>query len=120
VALILSVILSFFVPWPWNLVVILAGITVEAGEIVWGRRLARRLRPKTGAEAMIGKAAIVVEACRPNGRVRVDGELWDAHCAVGAAVGEPVRITAVEKLTLEVAPARSSADGKVNAERTPR
>jgi membrane protein implicated in regulation of membrane protease activity len=102
--LILSVILSFFVPWPGNLVVVLVGVIGEVGEIVWGRRLAKKWRPKTGAEAMIGKAAVVVESCHPAGRVRVDGELWEATCAAGADPGDTVRITAVEKLTLTVVP----------------
>ena len=107
--LILSVILSFFVPWPGNLIVVLLGVIGEVGEIVWGRRLAKRWRPKTGAEAMIGKTADVVEACRPAGYVRVEGELWEASCAAGAEVGETVRITAVEKLTLTVVPVRTTA-----------
>jgi membrane-bound serine protease (ClpP class) len=105
VVLILSIILSFFVSWPWNLLVVLGGVVAEVGEVIWGRRLAKRWRPKTGAEAMIGKTAQVVAACRPNGRVRVHGELWEATCAAGADVGETVRITGLEELTLVVAPA---------------
>jgi membrane protein implicated in regulation of membrane protease activity len=110
VVLITSVILSFFFPWPWNLVVVLAGVIGEVGEIVWGRRLAKRWRPKTGAEAMIGKTAEVVENCRPAGHVRVDGELWEATCAAGADAGETVRITAVDRLTLTVVPVRAAAE----------
>jgi membrane-bound serine protease (ClpP class) len=121
VVLILSVILSFFVPWPGNLIVVLVGVIGEVGEIVWGRRLAKRWRPKTGAEAMIGKTADVVEACRPAGYVRVDGELWEACCAAGADAGETVRIMAVEKLTLVVEPVRSAAPGgSSSAERVQR
>jgi membrane-bound serine protease (ClpP class) len=104
VVLILSIILSFFVSWPWNLLVVLGGVIAEVGEVVWGRRLARRWRPKTGAEAMIGETAEVVAECRPKGQVRVHGELWAAACAAGADVGDTVRITAIEKLTLVVAP----------------
>ena len=53
---------------------------------------------------MIGQTAEVVEPCRPVGQVRVHGELWEARCAAGAAVGDTVRITALEGLTLTVAP----------------
>jgi membrane-bound serine protease (ClpP class) len=109
--LILSVILSFFVPWPWNLVVVLAGLIGEVGEIVYGRRLAKRWRPKTGAEAMIGKAAVVVQSCRPAGQARVDGELWEATCAAGADAGETVRIMAVDRLTLVVEPVQAAGRG---------
>jgi membrane protein implicated in regulation of membrane protease activity len=121
VVLIFSVILSFFVPWPWNILIVTAGLIGEVGEVIWGRRLAKRWRPKTGAEAMIGKPAVVVEHCRPAGRVRVDGELWEATCAAGADAGETVRITAVDRLTLEVEPAPPAARGEASsAERAQR
>jgi membrane protein implicated in regulation of membrane protease activity len=103
--LLLAVLLAVFVaPSPWNLVIVLAGVILEVGEIIWGRRLARRWRPKTGAEAMIGKLAKVVADCRPDGEVKVHGELWAASCARGAGVGETVKIEALDGLTLIVAP----------------
>ena len=103
--LLLAVLLAvLFAPLPWNVVILLAGVILEVGEVIWGRRLARRWRPKTGAEAMIGKSATVVSECRPEGEVRVHGELWAASCAKGAGVGETVRIEALEGLTLIVAP----------------
>jgi membrane-bound serine protease (ClpP class) len=103
--LILAVIFSFFVPWPWNLLVVFAGVLLEIGEVIWGRRLAKRWRAKTGAEAMIGETAVVVTPCRPTGHVRVGGELWEARCKAGADVGQTVRITALDELTLTVVPA---------------
>jgi membrane protein implicated in regulation of membrane protease activity len=102
VALVLALV---FLPWPWNLVAILGGLVVETGELAWGLRLARRWKPKTGAEAMIGEEAEVVSACRPLGEVRAQGELWRARCDEGADVGETVRIERIEGLTLVVAPA---------------
>ena len=92
----------FFAPWPWNLVVVLFGLGIETVELTWGLRLARRWRPQTGAEAMIGKTAEVVAACRPDGRVRVHGELWEAHCDEGADVGDTVRIDRIDGLMLTV------------------
>ena len=41
VAIVLS---ALFISWPWNLVVVLCGAIAEVGEVVWGRRLARRWR----------------------------------------------------------------------------
>jgi membrane protein implicated in regulation of membrane protease activity len=103
--LLLAVLLAVFVaPSPWNVVIALAGVILEVGEIIWGRRLARRWRAKTGAEAMIGKRATVVSDCRPDGEVRVHGELWAASCAKGAGVGDTVRIEALDGLTLIVTP----------------
>jgi membrane protein implicated in regulation of membrane protease activity len=104
-ALTVAVILAlFFAPWPWNLISVLAGVAIEVGELTWGLRLARRWRPQTGAEAMIGQVAEVVARCRPDGQVRVHGELWEAHCAEGADMGESVRIERLDGLTLIVAP----------------
>jgi membrane protein implicated in regulation of membrane protease activity len=102
--LIVFIVLSFFFAWPVNLAVIIAGAILEVGEVTWGRRLAKRWRPKTGREAMIGAEAVVVADCRPNGQVRYGSELWNAECAEGASVGDTVGITALHGLTLVVAP----------------
>ena len=103
-ALTVAIILALFVPWPLNLIAVLGGLGIEAVELTWGLRLARRWRPRTGAEAMIGQVAEVVAPCRPTGKVRVQGELWEARCADGADVGASVRIERLEGLTLVVTP----------------
>ena len=100
--LIVFIILSLFVPWPWNLLVLAGGVIAEVGEVIWGRRLARRWRAKTGVQTMIGSPAEVVAPCRPTGQVRVRGELWAAICEDGADVGDTVRIDAIDELTLTV------------------
>jgi membrane protein implicated in regulation of membrane protease activity len=41
----------------------------------------------------------------PRGQVFVDGALWEADCAEGAAVGTRVVVRRVRGLTLEVEPA---------------
>ena len=111
-ALTVAVVLAlFFFPWPLNVISVLAGVAIEVGELTWGLRLARRWRPQTGAEAMIGKVAEVVSRCRPDGRVRVQGELWGAHCEEGADIGESVRIKKLDGLTLIVARLETRADG---------
>jgi len=102
VVLTLAIILALFLPWPANLIVLCLGVVSEIGEIVWGRRLAKRWRPRTGAEAMVGLEAEVASPCRPRGQVRVVGELWDAICAEGADPGEIVRVTSVDGLKLVV------------------
>ena len=104
IALVLALV---FLPWPWNLVVILGGLAFETVELTWGLSLARRWKPKTGAEAMIGQEAEVVAACRPLGEVRVQGELWQARCDEGADVGEAVRIERIDGLTLVVVRTRA-------------
>jgi membrane protein implicated in regulation of membrane protease activity len=105
VILILAILVSaLFLSWPWNVVAVLCGAILEVTEVVWGLRLARRWRPKTGPETMVGKTAVVVVPCRPSGQVRVHGELWEANCAAGADVGAAVLVTALEDLTLLVEP----------------
>ena len=70
-----------------------------------GAAVAAEDRPQT----IVGKTAEVVVQCRPSGEVRVQGELWEARCAAGADIGEDVRITAVEELTLVVEPAHAAS-----------
>jgi membrane-bound ClpP family serine protease len=101
-------VLAIFLPSPWAAVAVACGIVGELGEVVWGRRLARK-PSRTGIEALIGQLARVVEECRPLGSVRVGGELWEATCAAGAAAGESVLVVGGHELTLEVErPSRSS------------
>lgn len=90
-------------PPPWSIAVVVVTAGVEVFEIaLWRRLLGYRVR--TGAEALPGMAAEVVEDCDPEGRVRVRGELWNASCASPVRAGERVVIRAVNGLRLEVEP----------------
>lgn len=93
---------------PWSIVLVLVGCGLEAIEIVilrrWAKRLDRRTKGTTGAEAMIGETAEVVEACNPTGMVQLRGELWEARCEEGADAGDTVRVKSLDGLTLVVAP----------------
>jgi membrane-bound serine protease (ClpP class) len=104
VVLTVAIILALVLPHPGNLIVLGLGVVGEIGEIVWGRRLARRWKPKTGVETLLGQTADVIVECRPRGQVRVHGELWEAECPAGADVGATVRIVDRDELTLKVAP----------------
>jgi membrane protein implicated in regulation of membrane protease activity len=56
---------------------------------------------------MIGERGEAIEPFADGaGRVRVYGEIWAAHSLTGAQLeaGDPVRIAAVDGLTLEVEP----------------
>ena len=111
-ALLVSIILALFVSFPWNALIVLAGLSVEVVEVTWGLRLARKWRPRVGPETMIGMRAEVVTPCRPTGQVRVNGELWEATCATGLNVGDTAIVKQMDGLTLNVEPAPAAESVK--------
>jgi membrane protein implicated in regulation of membrane protease activity len=103
VALVVGVLLAVFVlEGAWDFVAIAGGLAIEVGEAGFWWRWTHRRRPAVGAEALVGLQGVVVEPCRPLGRVRLQGELWTARCEGGADVGEQVRVRGLEGLTLAV------------------
>ena len=94
----------FVLPDPWRVLVLAVALLIEVGEVFFWIRFLRRYRVTTGVEALIGERAEVIEALSPAGRVRIRGEIWNARGRGAVAVGEPVRIAAVEGLTLVVEP----------------
>lgn len=102
-ALLVALALALFVlPSPWGIVAVAAGVVVEIAEAAFLWRLSHRRAPTVGIEALIGANAVVATPCRPLGQVRVNGELWQARCDVGAGEGTAVTIRAVDGLTLLV------------------
>ena len=107
--LIIAILLAvFLVPSPWSIVVLVVACVLEAGEIAvlrrWSKRIGRRTKDTTGAEALVGKVAEVTAECRPAGMVRLDGELWEARCEAGASRGDSVVVERLDGLTLVVSP----------------
>jgi membrane-bound serine protease (ClpP class) len=66
---------------------------------------ARRSRVAAGKEDMIGAVGTVLDWSGGRGHVRVKGERWRAVGGEGFRQGQPVRIDAIEGLTLTVEPA---------------
>jgi membrane-bound serine protease (ClpP class) len=79
------------------------GGIVIAG-IVYLATRAMRHPVATGAAAMIGASAEVVEDFTGRGRVRYGGEFWNARSDVALRSGQTTRIVRVEGLTLWVEP----------------
>jgi membrane-bound serine protease (ClpP class) len=70
---------------------------------------AQRRRVQTGREALIGAVGIARSALAPQGTVFVLGELWKAESAGGAIpAGQPVRVTGIDGLRLNVRAARDA------------
>ena len=98
-----AILLAIFVlPGEWGVLVVLLAAVVELAETGFWLWYSRRRRAQMGPETLVGSSARVVTACAPLGQVRLQGELWRAHCAEGAAAGEEVRIVALDGLTLLV------------------
>jgi membrane protein implicated in regulation of membrane protease activity len=106
VLVLIAILLAIFVlPSPWGLVAVLGALVVDLAEIAFGLWYAKRRKPQTGAEALIGSVGRVVARCDPVGQVRVNGELWQARADERADTGEDVRVEAVgADLVLSVRP----------------
>jgi membrane-bound serine protease (ClpP class) len=101
--LVVAILLAVFVlPPVWGLVAVTVAAIIEISEFFFWIWLSRRRDVQAGHETLIGKTARVTAPCRPDGQVRVEGELWRARCEAGADVGEAVRVTALDELTLQV------------------
>lgn len=106
-----SIVGLFVLPGPWNIIAFCVAAVVEVGELYLWKRFLDRYRVRGGAEGMIGERAEVIEPCDPSGRVMLRGEIWAAVAADGQrfALGERVRVLAVEGLSLRIGPDMESS-----------
>ncbi len=88
----------FVVPSPWGIPLVVGGAAVEVGEALFWIHWSRRRRAVTGAEALVGAEAEVVD----ERFVRLAGELWQADGLAGRRAGERVRVVRVDGLRLDV------------------
>jgi membrane protein implicated in regulation of membrane protease activity len=96
-----AILLALFVlPSPWGIVAVVAGGLTDIAESVVLLKWSRRRRAVTGAEALVGRTAVVTSPTQ----VRVAGEIWEARHADALVVGEEVAVTGVDGLTLQVSP----------------
>ena len=74
---------------------------------IWSHVLMARARQRpvaTGAQGLVGRTATVVSWHGTSGTIRCHSEMWSAHSDAGPppAVGDRVRVVAVDHLTLEI------------------
>jgi membrane-bound serine protease (ClpP class) len=69
---------------------------------------AQRRKPVIGVESMLGETAEVIGPLNPAGKVRIQGEIWNAISVSGnISMGERVRVKEIKNLTLYVEKAAS-------------
>jgi membrane-bound serine protease (ClpP class) len=102
IALVLAI---FFLPSPWGIVLVVVAGVVDLTEIGIGLWWSRRRKATVGSEALVGAIGIAIEDLWPEGQVKVNGELWRAHCEGGCDAGTSVVVRRLDGLTLEVEPA---------------
>ena len=102
--ILVAIALLFVLPAPWNVVAFLVLVPLWIAELLGWNQTVKYQRRVVGAETMIGRDAVVVAACLPAGQIQFDGEIWEARCDAGAAVGQSVRVVGREQLTLIVSP----------------
>ena len=102
--LVIAVLLAvFWLPTGWGIVVVVAATVFELAEAGFWVWFSKRRKAVTGAEALPGSRGVVVVPCRPEGQVRVQGELWRARCEEGADAGDEIVVERLEdELTLIV------------------
>jgi membrane protein implicated in regulation of membrane protease activity len=104
VFLIVGIVLLLLLPSPWNIVGAACAFVLFLGELFFWNRKVRGQPQQVGAQNLIGQTATVIFTCRPDGQVRVSGEIWAARCPSGADQGATVRIIGLDELTLIVEP----------------
>ena len=94
----------------WPLVLATTAVTVAFFVALIAFAIRGRRGPRaTGAAALLGRRAQVIDRLSPRGRVRLDAEVWNAEAAAEIEVGAEVVVTGVEGLTLRVRPAAREA-----------
>lgn len=98
-----------------SVIVTFAVISVLLFIVAVGMAIKARHRPVvSGREELLGAQAIVLNDFDHNGKVSIHSEIWNASTAVPLHKGQPVSITAVKGLTLQVAPLDVSTQEKLS------
>ena len=103
-----AILLLLILQSPWNLVAFIVLLPLWILELIGWNRTMKRRKPAVGAQTLIDRDAVVITPCRTRGQVQLNGEIWEARCDAGATVGDTVRVTGRDGLTLVVE--RSGAD----------
>ena len=95
----------FVLPSPWGVVAVVCALAIDLVEVGVGLWYSKRRRSSVGSQTLVGVTGIAMGELRPDGQVRIDGEIWRARCQRGCDADVTVVVRAVDGLTLEVEPA---------------
>ncbi len=113
---IIGIIVAFaFFDWPWRAAVLGAFLLFDIFEIyIWLRW--RKKRSITGAEGIVGERGQAINACNPEGQVRIKGQTWKAIADDRVRAGDYVEVVDVAGIRLQVrkvdSPMRTTAVGE--------
>ena len=85
--------------------VIIPAVLVIAGFFFFAVTMAiraRRKKPTTGVEGLIGEVGLSETVLNPEGTVSIHGELWRAECDEWIEKGERIKVVGVDNLKLKV------------------
>lgn len=89
----------------WSVIVPVIVTTAGLSLFIVGMGIrALRRSPQTGSEGMVGSIGVAKTALRPEGKLSIHGELWDAVSDQPADEGTSAKVLRVEGLTLYVTP----------------
>ena len=79
--------------------ILISGFFIVVASIAFKSQV---MKPRTGAQGLIGKVGIVKQPIAPEGKVMVHGELWKATAKDPIQADTKVRVVKIEGLVLEV------------------
>ncbi len=88
-------------------ITLISGFFIFVATLVFRSQVSK---PQTGATGLIGEIGIVKKTIKPEGKVFVHGELWNATAKDPIPEGVKVRVVNVVNLVLEVEPLMESAN----------
>ena len=89
-------------------IVLISGFFVFVATLVFRAQVTK---PQTGYTGLIGKIGVVKKTIKPEGKVFVHGELWNAKAKESIPEGTKVRVIDVVNLVLDVEPYVESSNG---------
>lgn len=94
----------FVLPSPWGVVAVVVALVIDLGEVGFGLWYSKRRSSAVGTGTLVGATGVAVGEIRPEGQVRVNGEIWRARCVEGCDAGSTIVVRRVDGLTLEIGP----------------